>query len=98
MFDDILTPMNHREIEYNAKKLSGCELPDSFSCARRCRETLSLACRIDSAQTGEKNCALCGDTQTSKGTIQQEEQLLLKKTALRNWLEETGARVFDDDW
>ena len=97
MFDDILTPMNHREIEYNAKKLSGCDIPDSFSCARRCRETLSLACRIDSAQTGEKNCALCGDTQTSKGTIQQEEQLLLKKTALRNWLEETGARVFDDD-
>ena len=97
MFDDILTPMNHREIEYNAKKLSGCDIPDSFSCARRCRETLSLACRIDSAQTGEKNCALCGDTQTSKGTIQQEKQMLLKKTALCNWLEETGARVFDDD-
>ena len=92
MFDDILTPMNHREIEYNAKKLSGCELPDSFSCARRCREMLS-----DSAQTGEKNCSLCGDTQTSKGTVQQEEQLLLKKTALCNWLEETGAHVFDDD-
>ena len=28
--DDILTPLNHREIEYNAKKLSGCNIPDSF--------------------------------------------------------------------
>ena len=26
----ILTPLNHREIEYNAKKLSGCNIPDSF--------------------------------------------------------------------
>ncbi len=34
MFNDILTPMNHREIEYNAKKLSGCDIPDSFSCAQ----------------------------------------------------------------
>ncbi|MDE7322003.1 MAG: hypothetical protein K2N73_04615 [Lachnospiraceae bacterium] len=33
MFNDILTPMNHREIEYNAKKLSGCDIPDSFTCA-----------------------------------------------------------------
>ena len=28
--DEILTPLNHREIEYNAKKLSGCAIPDSF--------------------------------------------------------------------
>ncbi len=32
MINDILTPMNHREIEYNAKKLSGCDIPDSFAC------------------------------------------------------------------
>ena len=29
MVHDIFTPMNHREIEYNAKKLSGCDIPDS---------------------------------------------------------------------
>lgn len=28
--DKILTPLNHREIEYNAKRLSGCNIPDSF--------------------------------------------------------------------
>ena len=28
--EQILTPLNHREIEYNAKKLSGCDIPDSF--------------------------------------------------------------------
>jgi len=27
MISDILTPMNHREIEYNAKKLPGCDIP-----------------------------------------------------------------------
>ncbi len=32
MVNDVLTPMNHREIEYNAKKLSGCNIPDSFAC------------------------------------------------------------------
>ena len=32
MVNDILTPMNHREIEYNAKKLSGCEIPDTLVC------------------------------------------------------------------
>lgn len=30
MVDKILTPMNHREIEYNAKKLSGRGIPGSF--------------------------------------------------------------------
>jgi hypothetical protein len=30
MVNDILTPMNHREIEYNAKSLSGIKCPDSF--------------------------------------------------------------------
>ncbi|MDE7266464.1 MAG: hypothetical protein K2N89_03255 [Lachnospiraceae bacterium] len=29
MFNEILTPLNHREIEYNAKGLSGSEIPDS---------------------------------------------------------------------
>ncbi len=38
MVNDILTPMNHREIEYNAKKLSGCNIPDSFLCADLCEE------------------------------------------------------------
>lgn len=28
MVNDILTPMNHREIEYDAKKLSECEIPE----------------------------------------------------------------------
>ena len=32
MVNDILTPMNHREIEYNAKRLSGVNIPDSFIC------------------------------------------------------------------
>lgn len=32
MVNDILTPMNHREIEYNAKRLSGVNIPDSFMC------------------------------------------------------------------
>lgn len=32
MVQDILTPMNHREIEYDAKKLSGCNIPDSSLC------------------------------------------------------------------
>lgn len=32
MVNYCLTPMNHREIEYNAKRLSGCEIPDSFAC------------------------------------------------------------------
>ncbi|MDE6619397.1 MAG: hypothetical protein K2K74_02705 [Lachnospiraceae bacterium] len=43
--------MNHREIEYNAKKLSGCNIPDSFAC----------------------------------------------DSALLEWLDETGKRVFDED-
>lgn len=30
MTEDILSPMNHREIEYNAKKLSGCDIPDNI--------------------------------------------------------------------
>lgn len=40
MLNDILTPMNHREIEYNAKKLSGCDIPDSFACPRPLLEWL----------------------------------------------------------
>lgn len=28
--ETILTPLNHREIEYNAKRLSGCDIPDSL--------------------------------------------------------------------
>ncbi|MDE5695907.1 MAG: hypothetical protein K2I96_00615 [Lachnospiraceae bacterium] len=51
MVNEILTPMNHREIEYNAKKLSGCSIPDSFAC----------------------------------------------DSALLEWLDETGKRVFDAD-
>ncbi|MDE7274570.1 MAG: hypothetical protein K2N95_16210 [Lachnospiraceae bacterium] len=40
MINDILTPMNHREIEYNAKKLSGCDIPDSFACDKALLEWL----------------------------------------------------------
>ena len=32
MVNDILTPMNHREIDYYAGKLSGCDIPDSSLC------------------------------------------------------------------
>ena len=35
MVNDIFTPMNHREIEYNAKKLSGCDIPDAFACIEK---------------------------------------------------------------
>ena len=28
--EQILSPLNHREIEYNAKRLSGCDVPDSL--------------------------------------------------------------------
>lgn len=28
--DKLLTPLNHRETEFNAKRLSGCDIPDSF--------------------------------------------------------------------
>lgn len=31
--EKILTPMNHREIDYTAQKLSGCDIPDTFACA-----------------------------------------------------------------
>lgn len=41
MVNDILTPMNHREIEYNAKKLSGCDIPDSFLCMRVSKGNMS---------------------------------------------------------
>ncbi|MCM1183728.1 MAG: hypothetical protein NC337_10180 [Roseburia sp.] len=33
MLYNALEPMNHREIEYTAAKLSGCDIPDAFSCA-----------------------------------------------------------------
>lgn len=35
MVNEIFTPMNHREIEYNAKKLSGCDIPEAFSCIEK---------------------------------------------------------------
>lgn len=38
--ENILTPLNHREIEYNAKKLSGCNIPDSFLYQNEAAETL----------------------------------------------------------
>lgn len=40
MSSDILTPMNHREIEYNAKRLSGCSIPESFACDKSLLEWL----------------------------------------------------------
>lgn len=51
MDSSFLTPMNHREIEYNARKLPGCNIPGSFAC----------------------------------------------DSALMQWLDETGKRVFDND-
>jgi leucyl-tRNA synthetase len=53
MEKDILTPMNHREIEYRAKSLSGIEIPDSFDMG--------------------------------------------KILELKEWLDDTATRVFDDD-
>lgn len=40
MVNDILTPMNHREIEYVARKLSGGDIPDSFVYDRSLSEWL----------------------------------------------------------
>ncbi len=40
MNSDILEPMNHREIEYNAKKLSGCDIPGSPACDQSLLEWL----------------------------------------------------------
>lgn len=74
ILNNILTPMNHREIEHNARKLSGCDIPDSFVCT-----------------------AAPGD---STGTVlmqQDGQQLLSNKETLLKWIDETGARVFDDD-
>ncbi len=55
MFDDILTPMNHREIEYNAKKLSGCDIPDSFhahaDAGKRCHWRAALTARRQERRT-----------------------------------------------
>lgn len=46
MVNDILAPMNHREIEYNAKKLSGCDIPDSFLCTWVSKENMSAKLTI----------------------------------------------------
>lgn len=48
--NEILTPLNHREIEYNAKRLSGCDIPDSFLYERE--EARSLFDWI--GQTGDR--------------------------------------------
>ncbi|MDE6363511.1 MAG: hypothetical protein K2L86_04490 [Lachnospiraceae bacterium] len=74
MLNDILTPMNHREIEYNAKKLSGWEIPDSFACA-----------------------AVQGENASTDLAQQDKYQMLFNRNILLKWLDETGARVFDDD-
>lgn len=47
MVNDILMPMNHREIEYNAKKLSGCNIPDSFLCADVKSSSTDCTCDMD---------------------------------------------------
>lgn len=37
MSEDLRAPMNHREIEYNAAKLSRCDIPDNFVCIQNNR-------------------------------------------------------------
>lgn len=33
ILDEILTPMNHRETDYIAQRLSGCDIPGVFACS-----------------------------------------------------------------
>ena len=79
--NEVLTPMNHREIEYNAKKLSGCDIPDSFAY------TIGS---IDSVKCKDKNSNIAFN-------LQETQLLLENGTALLKWLDETGDRVFDKD-
>ena len=79
--NEVLTPMNHREIEYNAKKLSGCDIPDSFAY------TIGS---IDRVKCKDKNSNIAFN-------LQETQLLLENGTALLKWLDETGDRVFDKD-
>lgn len=81
MFNDILTPMNHREIEYNAKKLSGCDIPDSFSCAALC------GCE---AGMQEDLFKMCSAHLAGQGGFDGDMSVL-------DWLAEMGKRVFDKE-
>lgn len=86
MVNDILTPMNHREIEYNAKKLSGCDIPDSFLCAWIPKETSLFDCTEVYSENKPLNYIDAYATNLKEN-----------RTALLKWLDETGKRVFDED-
>lgn len=51
MVSELLSPMNHREIEYRAKMLSGCEIPDVFSGVRMREGTVRLLKWLDEKGT-----------------------------------------------
>lgn len=74
MGSDILTPMNHREIEYNAKRLSGCNIPDSFACCKSLQEWLD--------ETGER--VFDSDLVMDYGTDCLRLYLLFEKTPEEN--------------
>lgn len=82
--NEILTPMNHREIEYNAKKLSGCDILDSFLC------TGTPTSLFDCTDPDREKKPL--DYMDLCATNLQENRIALLK-----WLDETGKRVFDKD-
>lgn len=74
MVNSCLTPMNHREIEYNAKKLSGCEIPDSFMCDK------ALLSWLD--ETGKR--VFDDDLVMDYGTDCLRLYLLFEKTPVEN--------------
>lgn len=74
MVNDILMTMNHREIEYNAKKLSGCEIPDSFMCDK------ALLSWLD--ETGKR--VFDDDLVMDYGTDCLRLYLLFEKTPVEN--------------
>lgn len=74
IFNEILTPMNHREIEYNAKKLSECEIPDSFACDKALYNWLD--------ETGER--VFDSDLVMDYGTDCLRLYLLFEKTPEEN--------------
>ncbi len=103
MVNDILAPMNHREIEYNAKKLSGCDIPDSFLCTWVSKENMSAKLTDIQHMSGEDKTSLldctdlCGGSNPLDYVDLYTANLRENRTALLKWLDEIGGRVFDED-
>ncbi len=103
MVNDILAPMNHREIEYNAKKLSGCDIPDSFLCTWVSKENMSAKLTDIRHMSGEDKTSLldctdlCGGSNPLDYVDLYTANFRENRTALLKWLDEIGGRVFDED-